>query len=734
MNTQNWSQRPHVLSLLTTLFVVSIVPSYAQENEGLEEIIVTAQKVEQNLEDVPSSVSVVPGALIEESGANNISDLNGVAPNVILQDMVFIKNTANMAIRGIGFFDTDPFADQKTQVLIDGIPHARVTGLGHDQIDVERVEILRGPQGTLFGRNSLAGTINIITRAADQEAGIAARATVGDFGLSKYVVSAESGEILNDSLRTRVTLSKRSYDGHVTNAFSNSRLGAQDSSTLRLKLDHSLSNLSTTLTYYQVDEETDGIATSNVIQDPYGTSDGDVHLVNMDTDGFNESNESGFTFLSDIEFEPGTVYVAANSHDSDFLLYTDLDGRAGAQPPARGPNPRLNVNIGFDIDHGQDSFEIRFHDAHSARWDYVVGMFAFQESARRFFYQNIGPPFSATFAFEDAARTTIAEQETKSVAAFAQTDFRLSDQFILIAGGRITQDEKQVTVSNFGLPAPAPQRPPIVLNAKTTWDQPTWKLGTKYEHSDSLMGYATISTGYKSGGFTSRATVPENVGPYDAEYVTNYESGLKANLLQNHLRLSAAVFYSDYEDLVGFVRRTNSTGRGNEPINENLGNVDIRGFEFESDWLLQPNLSIDFALGLLDAAWDTFMVDLNNDGRVTDNSDLDVLMAPSLTAYGAVNYTSYIRESTFDYRLEARYQSRYNSFGESNDAIFYRPGTTLINGSIKWSWGARDNSVSVFGRNLTDKGVPKLTIGASIFPVAVYEAPRTLGLELRLNL
>ena len=719
---------------LHALLTFCVVPAFADEQEGLEEVIVTAQKVEQNLEDVPSSVSVIPGSLIEESGANNISDLNGTAPNVILQEMVFIKNTANMAIRGIGFFDTDPFADQKTQVLVDGIPHARVTGLGHDQIDVERVEVLRGPQGTLFGRNSLAGTINIITRPADQQAGIAARATIGEFGLSKYVISAESGEILNDALRTRLTVSKRSYDGHVTNAFNDSRLGAQDSNMVRLKLDHSISNVATTLTYYQVDEESDGIATSNVIQDPYGTSDGDVHLVNMDTNGFNNSKEKGFTLLSDIELESGSVYIAANSHDSEFLLYTDLDGRAGAQPPAPGRNPRLNVNIGFDIDHGQDSLEVRFHDAHSTRWDYVLGVFAFQENARRFFYQNIGPPFSATYSFEDAARTTIAEQRTNSIAAFAQTDFRLNDRIVLIAGGRITQDEKEVTVSNFGLPAPAPQRPPIVLNAKTTWDQPTWKVGSKYEYSDSLMGYATISTGYKSGGFTSRATVPENVGPYDAEYVTNYESGLKANLLQNHLRVSAAVFYADYEDLVGFVRRTNSTGRGNEPINENLGNVDIRGFEFEADWLLRPNLSVDFALGLLNAAWDTFLVDLNNDGVVTDNSHLDVLMAPSLTIFNAVNYTSYIGEKTLDYRLEARYQSRYNSFGESNDDIFYRPGTTLINGSVKWGWGARGNSVSLFGRNLSDKGVPKLTIGASIFPVAVYEPPRILGLELRLNI
>lgn len=710
------------------------VPAPAAESAGLEEVIVVAQKVEQNLEDVPASVSVLPGSYIEESGANNIADLNGTAPNVIFQGMVFIQNTANLAIRGIGFFDTDPFADQKTQVLVDGIPHARVTGLGHDQIDVERIEVLRGPQGTLFGRNSLAGTVNIITRDPGPDPGVSVRAAAGEYGLGKYVLSAETGRMLEDAMRARLTVSTRDYDGHVTNAFNGNRLGGQDSSTLRLKVDHRWANTEVTWTYYQVDEQTDGIATTNLIQDPLGNSDGDVHRINMDTDGFNDSDESGFTLLADVEFGPGTVSLAANSHDADFLLYTDLDGRAGGQPPARGPNPNLNVNIGFDIDHAQDSIELRFHDAHSDRWDYVLGVFAFRENSRRFFHQNIGPPFSATFHFRDSARITTARQRTHSMAGFAQTDLHVNERLSLIAGARLTRDEKRATVSNHGLPPPAPQRAPIVLEPETTWDQPTWKLGARYEYSDSSMGYLTASTGYKAGGFTSRATVPENVGPYDAEYVTNYEAGFKANLLDNRLRVSAAAFLADYEDLVGFVRRTNSTGRGNEPINENLGDVEIKGAEFEASWLLLSSLSVDVALGLLDAEWTTFSVDLNNDGVVTDNSHLDVLMAPTLTAYGAVSYTSELAGSTLEYSLDARYQSRYNSFGESNDDIFYRPATTLMNGSVAWQWGDRGNTISLFGRNLTARNVLRMVIGASVFPVAVYEPPRLFGVELRLNI
>ena len=413
------TRRTLLAGALLASLVFACLPAPAAENGGLEEIIVVAQKVEQNLEDVPASVSVLPGSYIEESGANNIADLNGTAPNVIFQGMVFIQNTANLAIRGIGFFDTDPFADQKTQVLVDGIPHARVTGLGHDQIDVERIEVLRGPQGTLFGRNSLAGTVNIITKDPGPDPGVSVRASAGEYGLAKYVLSAETGALMEDSLRARLTVSTRDYDGHTTNAFNGNRLGAQDSNTLRLKVDHRWTNIQVSWTYYEVDEVTAGIATSNLIQDPQGTADGDVHRVNMDTDGFNNSDESGFTLLADFELRPGTISLAANSHDGDFLLYTDLDGRAGGQPPARGRNPNLNANIGFDIDHAQDSVELRFHDAHSERWDYVLGVFAFQEKSRRYFHQNIGPPFSATFDFGDSVRITTARQRTNSIAAFA---------------------------------------------------------------------------------------------------------------------------------------------------------------------------------------------------------------------------------------------------------------------------------------------------------------------------
>ena len=158
-----------LLASVSSSFVAA--SEHSAEQTQLEEVLVTAQKVTQDAQEVPISISVIGGTLIEEKGAVGLIDLDGVGPNVVLQRLGTLHNTGNFALRGIGYFDADPMADNKVQVLLDGAPHTRNTGILHDHIDIERVEILRGPQGTLFGRGSLAGTISVITQSPSPDAG-----------------------------------------------------------------------------------------------------------------------------------------------------------------------------------------------------------------------------------------------------------------------------------------------------------------------------------------------------------------------------------------------------------------------------------------------------------------------------------------------------------------------------------------------------------------------------------
>ena len=701
----------------------------AEEGQTLDEILVVAQKVEENIEDVPSSVSALDGMQIEALGAIDLTDLNGLVPNTVTQ-RVMVGNGGSFAIRGIGFYETDPLADSKTQVLLDGAPHARNTGVLHDQIDIERVEILRGPQGPLFGRTSLAGTINVITKDASDDRGFVSRLSLAEYGTRHLRFSAETGSVLDGSVRARLSAGFRNYDGHVKNDFDGEFLGGTDAKNFRLKVDHDLENVHTTLTAYRLDEDVDGLPVTNFQQDPRGTADGDVHLVRQDEHGFANSAEKGLTLRSDVSVNAGTLTFLANTQTADFLSWFDLDGRAGTEPPVRGGG--LIINLGFEIDHEEDSLEIRFRDSHSERWDYTAGVFLFNEESTRISYQNNGAPYSDTYGFDDAFITVVANQETNTVAAFAQADYHLTDVFSLVLGGRITQDEKTVHIRHDPRPPPAEQTPPRRLSLTNTWDQTTYRVGGTYDVSAETMVYLTSSTGFKPGGFNGRATRVQNIGPYEAEYATNHELGIKSELLDRRARISAAAFITDYEKLVGLVRRPNHTGRGTEAIAINLGDVGIQGIEVESEWLLTDNLSVNLALGHLDASWAEFTVDLNNDGIATDNSDLDVMMAPRWSSFGRVHYrrdVDRIPDSRLEFILDARYQSRYNAYGQSNEDTFYRLGTTKWNGSISFLWG-ENNSVSLFGRNLTDEAAIAFAYNALV-PWGSFDPPRVIGIEVQ---
>lgn len=706
--------------------------AFAAETIELEQIIVTAQKVEENVLEVPVSVSVVQGELLEENGATNITDLNGIAPNVILNNVLLMENGGKFSIRGIGFFDIDPLSDQKTQIMVDGVPHARNTGVIYDQADIQRVEILRGPQGTLFGRSSMAGTVNYVSRTAADEAGVSMRLSAGEYGMNRYVLTAETGAIFDGSVRARLTASRRTMDGYITNAYNGNILGNLDSRNTRLRIDHDAGFAETSFMLYRLEDEAKGVGLTNQTQDPYGISDGDVNLINLDQDGFRNSNESGFTVLSEVHLDSGYLALLANTHQSEFLLYVDIDGRVGVDPPAPPGFANAPFNWGFDIHQEQESFELRYHNEESENWDLVAGVFLFRENIERIFHQNIGPPFSESQAFEDSFETALARQDTRSQAVFGQAGFALGDSLSLIAGARMTSEKKSAELTDFPLPPPAPPVPAARFEPSREWDQPTWKLGAEYRPDDETMYYLTASTGYKPGGFNGRATLPENVGPYAAEHLTSIEAGIKGSLFDNRMRFAAAGFVTEYTDIVGLIRRPTASGAGTESVADNVGAMSINGFEFESSWLAAPDLEFNFALGYLDAIWDNYHADLNGDGVATDNSHFAILMAPELSTYGAMTYSRELSAGTLQYRLDVRYQSGYNVYGRSNEDFYFRPATAKANASVTWTWGEAQNSFTVYGRNLTDRQVVSQVI-VGIFPVMKFDSPRMLGVELKLN-
>ena len=440
----------------------------SEEPEGgiaIEEILVTAQKRTQSIQEVPVSVTAFDGNTIEDNGAVNLEDLSGIAPNVQISQMAIIPNVGSFTIRGINFTDPDPNADPKTGVSLDGVPLTRNNGVLMDTFDIDQVEVLRGPQGTLYGRNNLAGSVTLVSARPTEEFGGKAKATFGNHGQQIFRGVLNSGAVGTDGrFRAKVALSTRSYDGHSENTVTGTQLGAQEADGGRATFAYEGDRFDLTLIGDYVSDEFTGPAASNQWNDPYGVgADGDEYKVNQDVDGFSDFETWGLTLEANRELEVGTLTLVTGHRELEYHTFGDFDGWAGrAGRPQGFPLPPFSAfHIRRVADHDQQSVELRFVDSHSDRLDYVVGFFFLQEEFTQTNYQNTGfPPLPIFFPLEDPSKAPVLlsiGQESRSMAFFGQTDINLTDQMALVLGGRFTLDAE--TARSFSLGAAFPVGP-----------------------------------------------------------------------------------------------------------------------------------------------------------------------------------------------------------------------------------------------------------------------------------
>ncbi len=678
----------------------------------------TAQKRRQNLQDVPVAITAFGQAQLEDSGNLNLTDLNLAAPNVILQQEGLIPNTGMLSIRGISFADPDPSAETKTGLALDGVFLGRNNGILMDSFDIERVEVLRGPQGTLFGRNNLAGTVNMVTVRPTGEFGGRLKATLGQNGQQIFRGTINTPKFASEKLRAKFALVNRTYDGYQKNAFNGNKLGDLHSYGWRFTLVAEPTDaLDITVIADRARERFNGPAVTNFIQDVDGEGrDGNVFVVFQDLDGFSNLDTTGWTVEANWDVGPGVVTAVGGWRKLDYTTFGDFDARVGVLPP-----PPVVFHIGRDAVQRQASFELRFADSHSDLFDYVLGAYYFKED---YVQENLR---SITQSIGDAGLLSKNGQETESWALFGQTDIHVTDALTLVVGGRYTQDDK-----DFTLRTTLRDGTPISLSPSDDWDEFTWRLGVNYRPWQDALLYASVSTGYKGGGFNSRATVARNAGPYDTEEVTSYELGAKSTWLDNRLRVNLAGFYSDYKDVIGGVRRPGGNPTGTEAITQNLGDVDIYGVELEILAAVLDQLTITANLGLLDSEWDDFTEDLNNDGIVTDNSFLDLPNAPDMTAFVAADYVLPTAWGSLSLHLDMRYNDRYNTWGRSNSDVFYRSSAKIYNGSLTFQDVEERYRLSVYGKNLSDKEVVSGVV-AVLHPMGFYDPPRQFGVELEVK-
>jgi len=752
----------HVNSTLVTAIAaalalpMSVRVAVAQEaTGGLEEIVVTARKRNENIQDVAIAMSALSQTEVERSFARDLKDLASMSPNLVIDDTSQGPGgVAAITIRGIGVADVEKSFDPAIGVVIDGVFIGSNTGGILKSFDIASIEVLRGPQGTVFGRNTIGGVINVTRSKPTGKFGGKVRAGYGDY--DTYDLEGILNFPITDKLAAKLSVGAHNQgEGFYQNNNTGSDMGREDYKTFGVNLLYTASDsleFEYTYNYEDTDQDTPPLlnngqprhlfcsafgycapsVNSTITGSRYRVASLGLFPLNPTNAVFNVTSPADLvrkpldaTFSTDThileahwqineDYNVAAIYGHWNSSET---VLTDWDG-----------TPDMLYHTSRPADWEQDSIELRLANGGDDALSWVAGLYYWDSNFDIRLRSYIG--FAVPGAILDIAQ--FDRQTTKSQAAFFEADYAFNDTWTMTVGGRYTKDEKTSAARgnvDTSVPPPGGFPPGVNGDPSESWDQFTPKLGLKYQISDSAMAYATYSKGYRSGGFLSRvSSYAEAITPYDQETVENYELGLKSDWLDNTLRMNFTVFLMDYKDKQEEIHLPDTlSGTGQKTVVANASTATMQGAEIELQANPMDGLSLRANLAYLDTKYDSFEFDDGN--GVQDLSYLEFRRAPEWTGNIDATYewktsanTNMWARVSYHY-LDAYYTDFTNAPELTNDA------QNLVDASINYEFGT--TRLSLYGRNLT--GEDGYMIGydvASIWSYSAARPPRTWGVEV----
>jgi len=691
-----------------------------QEASVFEEVIVTATKREQSIYDVPVAVSAFTAGMLEKQGITDLTDIGKFVPNLNVTGFsAGHTSSVNAFIRGIGLQDHLITTDPGVGVYIDGVYLGRQVGQNWSLANIERIEVLRGPQGTLYGRNSIGGAINIITRKPGDESGGQFRATVGTRGRlngdvyynaplgESFAVSFTGSYVSRDGLGDFVNVDTSTEVGEM-NEWSG-RVAAQwkptDDFSLLFTYDKSDGDGGLRPYTTFIDEVPNGFLyqngyrNSDVSADPYDNNTGQVNQVDI-------SNEAeGYSFTAD--------FAITDNLDGKFI-YSDRSSEyaSGLDDDSLYEDVMSFPEVGWA---DQTSIELQLNGQYGA-FDFVSGLYIFDEEGENFQHRTVfqGPP-DADHPF--ALGNFRLGQKMDSQAIYANLGYQVNDRLRLSGGLRYTEDDKTASINiNSSLIQDTKQR---------TWDEISWEVAASYEMNDRMNVYGTIQNGYQSGQFPPRPfclfgfldfTQPGNVSQpncFEANEnvtATNYEIGFKGTPFDT-LQMSIALFYTDYSDLPYQVSTTEGAGFNTVNI---IVDQTSKGVEWESTWAPTDSFALYTTLGYIDA-------------DVKDPNPAAVApLTPKWTASISPEYTM-VLGSGAELVLRGDWSYRDEMWGEpSNDPgrLTQIDSRTLINVDVAYHSASGRWTLAAYGRNVTDERYDnaRLNLGDYILAILSNDA------------
>ena len=752
--------RRTLISGVAALAVISPVAITAHAQKKLDEVVVTATRRSQNVQDIPITVAVLSADQIAKADIHGADSIANYVPG--FQYSEFSPGQALFSMRGVGSFDDGAGLDNSVALFLDGVYIGRGAGVNFDMFDLERIEVLKGPQGALFGRNTIGGAISVVTAKPSDTFEAKASLTGGNEGILREQALITGP--LSENLSGKLVFSHRQHDGYVRNTLLGRRVNDENNTSARgqLKLDAGNSTWIASADYMK-DSTQDagrfpvvngnfdyrGVARSLGADRPQTTASPTV--------GFTKREIYGGSLTGDIKFDIGTLTSITAYRDVE----THWEMPSVGAPLGGGVNLAAGV-FGADVIDAIDekvktfSQEFRLTSVNSGKLKYVVGAYYFHEDTDR------PEQFRIDFNSVNTGQITVGNEYTRtqnvtnSYALYGQATYNFDETWSLLVGGRYSHDKKDyiATAVNCGLPeidAPGNEfngfapcagiardgrgslgiiAEAFKVPASDSWNDFSPMASLQYRPSKDVMMFGTISTGYKAGGFAGsqgvKSAATQSVNP---ENVTNYELGFKSYLANRTVRLNATAFYMKYKDLqvVRFGPVAGSAFGSFQTTN--IGSADIKGFEVEGDWALTDNFTLSGSYAFLDTkANDLIIVTTRG---ATDFSGSDLRQAPKnsyvLTADYSVPMSGNMGSLDLNASLSHTDKS-HNDFATASQTI--NQARTLLDGNISWASADKKYKVSVWGKNIGNKNYVAHSYFIGPGTIGVWGAPRTYGVTL----
>ncbi|HVF36871.1 MAG TPA: TonB-dependent receptor [Sphingomicrobium sp.] len=704
------------------------------------EIVVTARRRAESLQDVPIAVTAYSGEQLEREGAIDITDIGDTTPNVTVETSRGTNSTLTAFIRGVGQQDPVAGFEQGVGLYLDDVYLNRPQGAVLDIYDVERIEVLRGPQGTLYGRNTIGGAIKYVTRRLPDDPELRARANLGTYGQKDLVVTA-SGSLVSgfrvggsvarltrNGFGENLTTGKENYNKDIWAVRGTIEMEPTDRVSIRLSGDRTWDNSNARGGHRLIPGRLSG---APVLDDKYDTRGGLA-------DPEQKVRGGGVAGHLAIDLAEGMIFKSISAFRSsksdtpiDFETLPSID----VDVPAKYKDQQFSQEVQLEIDRGPLAG--------------IVGAYFLDANAANIFDVRLyttGP----LIGLPGLTAVTQGDVDTKTWAIFGDFTYDVSDQWAVSLGGRYTSDKRHAKVfrANYFLGGQAGLGGDAGFGVGTQLGAPTSNFDGKrkdtaftprasisFKPNDDHNFYASYSRGFKGGGFDPRGlttatprsspTVPPTAGEiydfmaFEPETVDSYELGWKGALFDKRLRMAAALFRANYKD-VQIPGSAGGVTAGGVPtfvgITTNAGKARFQGVEFEANWAIAEDLAtagdrLTFAgsLGYLDAEYREFLTVVNRNqagvpvpAHEEDMADFrEVQNTPKWTMSGGLNYDTPLASGRLNLNSTLSYRSKSQQFEIATPGIDQK-GFSLLDASIVWRSAGDRWSIGLHGKNLTD--------------------------------